>query len=103
MTNTLAARMASTLTLAQAAEAGLTVSEIVEAKLDEMSVILRETSPTTPVEQHHVEWLTAELAKGWPAAVLAGLREFAPDVEAGETCGQYGKRLVLVLSAEAGR
>lgn len=97
MTPTLTARMAAALTPAQAAEANLTVGEVIAVKLDEMTVILRETSPTTPVEQHHVDWLTQEISKGWPAAILAGLMAFAPRVEDGETCGAYGERVAAAV------
>lgn len=97
MTSTLVAKMAAALTPAQAVEADLTVGEVVEAKVDEMSVILRETSPETPVEQDHADWLIGELSTGWPAAVLAGLIALVPRVEDGETCGAYGERLAEAL------
>jgi hypothetical protein len=97
MTPNLAAEMAAALTPAQAAEADLTVQEVIGAKVDEMSVILRETSPTTPVEQDHADWLIRELSTGWPAAVLAGLIALVPRVETGETCGAYGERLAEAL------
>lgn len=93
MTPTLTARMADALTPAQAAEANLTVGEVIDAKLDEMAVILRETAPTSPVEQHHADWLIRELSTTWPAAVLAGLIALVPRVDEGETCKAYGDRV----------
>lgn len=86
------------LSVAEAVEAGLTVGEVIEAKLTELAGICRTTTPETVVEQHHVDWLMQEIAKGWPAAVLAGLIACLPRPELGETCGEYGTRVLVQVS-----
>lgn len=88
----------TTLSVTEAVEAKLTVGEVVEAKVRELADICRTTAPKTTVEQHHVDWLMQEVAKGWPAAVLAGLIAFLPRVEQGETCGAYGTRVLVEAS-----
>lgn len=88
----------ATLSVAEALEADLTVGEIVEAKMRELADICRTTTPETVLEQHHADWLMQEIAKGWPAAVLLGLVTCLPRVEQGETCGEFGTRVLVEVS-----
>lgn len=88
----------TTLSVAEALEADLTVGEIVEAKMTELAGICRTTAPETVLEQQHADWLMQEIAKGWPAAVLLGLVTCLPRVELGETCGEFGTRVLVEVS-----
>lgn len=92
------AEQQTTLSVAEAVEADLTVGEVVEAKLTELAGICRTTAPETVVKQKHIDWLMQEIAKGWPTAVLLALGTCLPPVELGETCGEYGTRVLVQVS-----
>lgn len=86
------------LSVADAVAADLSVREVVEAKVSEMADICQTTVPHAVLRQGHVDWLMQEVARPWPAAVLAGLMALMPRVEDGETCGAYGDRLLAEVS-----
>lgn len=86
------------LSVAEAVAADLTVHEVVVAKLTELADICRTTVPNAVLKQDHADWLMLEISAGWPAAVLAGLMAWMPRVEADESCGAYGGRLLAEVS-----
>lgn len=87
-----------TLSVADAVAADLSVREVIEKKVAELADICQTTVPDAVLKQEHADWLMQEVARPWPAAVLAGLMALMPRVEDGETCAAYGDRLLAEVS-----
>lgn len=86
------------LTVGEAVEADLSVGDVIKEKLIDVANICRTTAPDAVAAQDHIDWLMQEAATTFPAVVLAGLIALMPRVEAGETCGAYGDRLLAEVT-----
>jgi hypothetical protein len=74
------------------------VEEAVRRKLVEIGRLLVHEAPEAPVDRLHLERLAREQTRGASAELVAGVVTELPDVQAGETGGAYGARLLEAVS-----